>query len=90
MSFTRSYVEKNSAAPGAEPAEKDFFIDDPLVRIHLVIEMIWWTGLAPWEVEFPRRACTRGFCLPQSVFTAALQKPIPSQIREGERARARV
>ena len=24
-----------------------------LVRIHFIMVMIWWTGLAPWEVEFP-------------------------------------
>ena len=30
---------------------REFFIDNLLVRIHLVFEMIWWTGLAPWEVE---------------------------------------
>ena len=24
-----------------------------LVRIHVVIGMIRWTGLAPWDVEFP-------------------------------------
>ena len=29
--------------------EGDFFIDNLLVRIHCVIEMIEWTGLAPWE-----------------------------------------
>ena len=29
------------------------FIENLLVRIHLIIEMIWWTGLAPWEFEFP-------------------------------------
>ena len=34
-------------------AEREFFIDDLLVRIHFIIEMIWWTGLAPWEFEFP-------------------------------------
>jgi hypothetical protein len=27
--------------------ERDFFIDNLLVRIHFVIGMIWWTGLAP-------------------------------------------
>jgi len=27
-------------------------IDNLLVRIHFIIEMIWWTGLAPWEFEF--------------------------------------
>jgi len=31
--------------------EREFFIDNLLVRIHFII-MIWWTGLAPWEFEF--------------------------------------
>ena len=30
-----------------------FFIDNLMVQIHFIIEMIWWTGLAPWEFEFP-------------------------------------
>jgi len=30
-------------------AEIEFFIDNLLVRTHLIIEMIWRTGLAPWE-----------------------------------------
>ena len=30
-----------------QPAERDFFIDNLLVRI----QMIWWTGLAPWEFD---------------------------------------
>ena len=40
---------------GTAPAEREreFFIDNLMVRIHLIIEMIWWTGLAPWEFEFP-------------------------------------
>ena len=29
--------------------EREFFIVNLLVRIHFIIEMIWWTGLAPWE-----------------------------------------
>ena len=33
--------------------EREFFIHKLLVRIHLVIVMIRWTGLAPWEIEFP-------------------------------------
>ena len=33
--------------------EREFFIDSLLVRIHFIIEMIRWTGLAPWELEFP-------------------------------------
>jgi len=35
------------------PPERDFFIDNLLVRIHLIIVMIRWTGLAPWEFAFP-------------------------------------
>ena len=33
--------------------EREFLIDNLLVRIHFIIEMIWWTGLAPWEFESP-------------------------------------
>jgi len=29
--------------------EKEFFIDNLLVRIHFIIVMMRWTGLAPWE-----------------------------------------
>jgi len=32
--------------------EIEFFLDNLLVRIHFVVEMIRWTGLAPWEFEF--------------------------------------
>ena len=31
----------------------EFFIGNLLVRIHFIIVMIRWTGLAPWEFEFP-------------------------------------
>jgi len=33
-------------------AEREFFIDNLLVRIHCIIVMSRWTGLAPWEFEF--------------------------------------
>jgi hypothetical protein len=33
--------------------EKEFFIDNVLARIHFIIEVIRWTGLAPWEFELP-------------------------------------
>ena len=36
--------------------QRDFFIDSLLVRIHFIIVMMRWTGLAPWEFEF--RACS--------------------------------
>ena len=39
------------AAP-TDSSEREFFIDSLLVRIHYIIVMIKWTGLAPWEFEF--------------------------------------
>ena len=30
-----------------EVSERELFIDNILVRIHLIIKMIWWAGLAP-------------------------------------------
>ena len=36
--------------PATDPV---LFIDHLLVRHHFVIEMIWWTCLAPWEFELP-------------------------------------
>ena len=30
-----------------------FFVDNLLVRVHLITVMMRWTGLAPWEFEFP-------------------------------------
>ena len=32
---------------------KNNFIDNLLVRIHFITVMIRWTGLVPWEFEFP-------------------------------------
>ena len=56
----------NSAAPDVPPAlyprlsillssqtEGEFSFDNLLVRIHFIIVMIRWTGLAPWEFESP-------------------------------------
>ena len=34
-------------------SKREFFVDNLLVQIHLVIVMIRWTGLVPSEVEFP-------------------------------------
>ena len=44
---------RSDAAPLTPCRERGFFIDNLLVRIHCIIKMIWWTGLAPWEFEFP-------------------------------------
>ena len=32
-------------------SEKEFFIDNLLVRIYFIIVMIRWTGLAPWKFD---------------------------------------
>ena len=37
--------------PRGEP-EREFFVDNLLVRIHFIIVMIRWTGLAPGKFEF--------------------------------------
>ena len=37
----------------APKVEREFFVHNLLVRIHFIIVMIRWTGLAPWEFEFP-------------------------------------
>ena len=47
----RHPVAANQAV--VEAVEREFFIDNLLVRIHYIIVMIRWTGLAPWEFEFP-------------------------------------
>ena len=39
------------SVPSTGATEREFFIDNLLVRIHFIVEMIWWTGLAPWEFE---------------------------------------
>jgi len=33
--------------------EREFFIENLLLRTHFIIVMIRRTGLAPWEFEFP-------------------------------------
>ena len=40
------------APPRPARSAPSFFIDNLLVRIHLIIVMIRWTGLAPCELEF--------------------------------------
>ena len=37
------------SSDGVAYLEREFVIDNLLGRIHLIIEMMWWTGLAPWE-----------------------------------------
>ena len=44
--------ELNQSPFGLGRFEREFFIENLLVRIHFIIVMIRWTGLAPWEFEF--------------------------------------
>ena len=45
--------DKVRASTFATRCEREFYIDNLLVRVHFVIVMIRWTGLAPWEFEPP-------------------------------------
>ena len=51
--------------PPVPVREREFFIDNLLVRIHVIIVMIRWTGLAPWEFE---RECA-------SKYSVAIKNP---------------
>jgi len=50
MLYFREADQRLLRAPST--AQRESFIDNLLVRIHLIIVMIRWTGLAPWEFEF--------------------------------------
>ena len=56
------------------PAKRELFIDNLLVRIYLIVEMIWWTGLAPWQLEFP---------FPDSLTSTFLKTQTPSILCSG-------
>ena len=56
------------------PTERELFIDNLLVRIHFIIVMIRWTGLAPWEIEFPFPGSLTSIFL-------SLQQPVAAQTR---------
>jgi len=43
------------STPMPQPREREFFIDNLLVRINFIIVMIRWTGLAPWEFAKPAK-----------------------------------
>ena len=52
IGYLREEVKVGRSAP-TRPLEREFFIDNLLVRLHFIIVMIRWTGIAPWEFEFP-------------------------------------
>ena len=45
-------VRNHSFTRDGQALEREFFVDNLLVRLHFNIEMIWWTGLAPLGFEF--------------------------------------
>ena len=63
----------SSVSPVSCPSctEKEFVIDNLLVRSHFIIVMIRWTGLAPWEtrLSFSRLTIPGGaVCAPGLLF----------------------
>jgi len=76
--FCRAYTSRGLAEKEVE-REREFFIDNLLVRIHFIIVTIRWTGLAPWEFEFP---------FPGSLTSTFLAGRVPAQPGQlGARAR---
>jgi len=51
------------------PPEREVFVDNLLVRIHFIIVMSRWTGLALWVFEFP---------FPGSLTSAPHHNPAPT------------
>ena len=47
------HIKSDNVLLSTDGPHPHFFIDNVMVRIHFIIEMIWWTGLAPWQFEFP-------------------------------------
>ena len=53
----RGRRSRSAGAPTCPPREREFFIDNLLVRIHFIIVMLRWTGLAPWEFDRAAPVC---------------------------------
>ena len=54
-------------------------IDNLLVRIHFIIEMIWWTGLASWEFE----CCCPGRLIATFLYTQRILHKTLDRAKEG-------
>ena len=53
--------------------EREFFIDNLLVRIHLIIEMIRWSGLAPWDLDRVIKRSGFEVCSASSLLLSSLE-----------------
>ena len=70
--------------PPPRPAEREFFIDNLLVRIHFIIVMIRWTGLAPDMPTSPQSRIKSPF--PTPLFrTGARRDPATCGANQGSR-----
>jgi hypothetical protein len=48
---SRDAQRELTGSPSASRSEREFFLDNLLVRIDCIVVMIRWTGLAPWEFK---------------------------------------
>ena len=61
-----------------KPIEREFFIDNLLVLNHFVVMMVGWTGLAPWDFEFPfPGSLTSTFLSETDTILAPFRDPVP-------------
>ena len=43
--------QATTPARHAPHPQREWLIDNLLAQTHFIIVMIWWTGLAPWELQ---------------------------------------
>ena len=78
--YTRGCIPiKEATTRHGSSREREFFIDNLLVRIHLIIVMIRWTGLAPWEFEFPFPGSLTSTFLGSSTFCKSQSQTLTPQ-----------
>ena len=68
--------------------EREFFIDNLLVRIHFINVMMRWTGLAPWEFEFPFPGSLTATSLEQEWKTLQTAVEAATVVREADVGRS--
>ena len=81
LAFLRCLIEdcthgfRSDGFPETPKQEREFFIDNLLVRIHFIIVMTRWTGLTPWEFEFPFQGSLPSFLEPGCLRSPPLAMP---------------
>jgi len=51
LALARALIRRTKVCTYPILHQSEFCIDDLLVRVHFIIVMMKWIGLAPWEVE---------------------------------------